>query len=127
MKNIQFVFPTACYSKQYQWEKMRRRKKDKGLIWCNRQSENGNGILFIVFIRKEARIISGSNIIELINFLLRNKTRKPTAFEEFKEILNKNNFPQEFIKNKNPSNVKMMYARPGKQRRKISSNVWLKM
>ena len=43
-------------------------------------------------------VIPDSDIIELINFLLRNRSRKPIAFKEFKETLDKKHFPQDFIK-----------------------------
>ena len=79
-------------------------------------------------------VIPGSDIIQLINFLLRDRSIKPAAFEEFKEILYMKNFPQDLIKNKHlidvkpmiknkSSNVKTMYARP--KRRKINPSSWI--
>lgn len=71
--------------------------------------------------------IPGSDVIELVNFLLRYRTRKPHGFEEFKEILNMNNFPKDFIKNKNLTDVKTLYAKPTNKRKNISSSTWLKL
>ena len=72
-------------------------------------------------------VIPDSDIIQLVNFLLRNRAKKPIAFEEFKEIIDLKIFPKEFIKNKylideknvikRNSNVKTMYALP--KRRKM--------
>ena len=49
---------------------------------------------------QNSKVIPGSNIIQLVNFLLRDRARKPIAFQEFKKILDMKHFPQDFIKNK---------------------------
>ena len=76
-------------------------------------------------------VIHSSDIIQLINFLLRDIARKPFAFKEFKEILDMKSFPKDFIKNKYlmddktvvKSKIKTMYALP--KRRKIPPMSWI--
>ena len=72
-------------------------------------------------------VIAGSDVVELINFLLRSRTRKPIGFEKFQEILTYNNFPQDFIQNTYLNNVKTMYARPNPKRKTVIQRKWLKM
>lgn len=72
------------------------------------------------------KIIPGSDIIQLINFLLRNRTQRPAAFEEFNEHLTINNFPSDFIKNNYLTNLKTMYAKP-KVKRLVPTKKWLKL
>ena len=49
-------------------------------------------------LKQNDKVIPGSDIIQFTNFLLRNRTREPFAFQEFKEILGMKHFPQDFIK-----------------------------
>lgn len=72
------------------------------------------------------KIIPGSDIIQLVNFLLRNRTRRPAAFEEFNEHLTMNDFPSDFIKNNYLTNSKTMYAKP-KVKRLVPTKKWLKL
>lgn len=72
------------------------------------------------------KILPGSDIIQLVNFLLRNKARKPAAFEEFNEHLTINSFPSDFIKNNYLTNLKTMYAKP-KVKRLVPTKKWLKL
>lgn len=72
------------------------------------------------------KIIPGSDIIQLVNFLLRNRTRRPAAFEEFNEHLTMNDFPSDFIKNNYLTNSKTMYAKP-KVKRLAPTKKWLKL
>ena len=86
-------------------------------------------------LKQNNNVTPGSDIIQLINFLLRDRARKPTAFEEFKEILDSKHFPRDFIKNKYlidvkttlkktfQPNAKTMYALP--KRRKIAPVPWI--
>lgn len=72
------------------------------------------------------KVIPGSDIIQLVNFLLRNRTQRPAAFEEFNEHLTINNFPSDFIKNNYLTNLKTMYAKP-KVKRLLPTKKWLKL
>lgn len=76
----------------------------------------------------ENKIIPGSNIIQLVNFLLRNRSRRPVAFEEFKEFLTLNSFPAGFIKNNYLTDIKTIYAKPKSKNKQISLlTKWKKM
>ena len=82
-------------------------------------------------LMQNSNVIPGSDIIQLVNFLVRDRARKPVAFEEIKKILDMKHFPQDFIKNKYlmnekttiKKNIKTMYALP--KRRKISPIPWI--
>ena len=86
-------------------------------------------------LKQNNNFIHGSDIIQLVNYLLRDRARKPVAFNEFKEILNMKHFPHDFIKNKylmdekstikkkSLPTVKTMYALP--KRRKIAPIPWI--
>lgn len=90
--------------------------KEKNITWTENKELSLNN-----------KVIDGSNVIELINFLLRSRTKKPVAFEKFKEILDENNFPQHFIKNSYLTNTNTLYAKPVPKKRKVSSKYWLKL
>lgn len=77
--------------------------------------------------------IPGSDIVEIVNFLLRDKIKKPNGYEEFNEKLQSQNFPQHLMKNKYLSDFKMLYAKPklAPKRKLLSRNLtsekWLKL
>lgn len=74
-------------------------------------------------------IIYGTNVVQLVNYLLRNKKERPSAFDEFQEFLNIKNFPQEFVKNKHLNKIKTMYAKPPirKKAKPAIKRNWLKL
>ena len=86
-------------------------------------------------LKQNNSVIPGSDILQLINFLVRDRTRKPAGFEEFKQILDMKNFPQDFIKNKyltdektvtkmnHSPTARSLYAKP--KRRKIAPISWV--
>ena len=63
-------------------------------------------------VKLDDKVLAGSDAIELINFLLRDRTQMPDGFAEFMEILDKNHFPLNFVKNKHLRSKKTMCARP---------------
>lgn len=80
-------------------------------------------------VKLDNEFIPGSNIVQFINFLLRNRARKPFAFDQFKEKIKFHHLPQEFIKNNYLTDLKTMYAKPKtvSGRRKLSFNNWLNL
>jgi hypothetical protein len=105
----------AKYQKQAQ--KIIRFLEQHNISWSKDKELLQNGIS-----------IPGSKVDELINFLLRNRMRRPYAFDQFQEILNHYDFPQDFIKNAYLNGKKTMYAKPKSSKRgKRSSNNWLKL
>lgn len=92
-----------------------------------------------VFI--DNKVVPGSNIIQMINFLLRKRKRRPKAFDKFQEELRRLKFPEEFVKNtylsniktypkrfvgKKQESVKTMYAKPKRVVKKKPNN-WIEM
>ena len=84
-------------------------------------------------VKLNNKVIPDSNIVELINFLLRNRIKKPDAFEDFKEKLIIHDFPQDFIKNKylifkknHSPIVKAMFAKPKTRKFSVNSK-WIKL
>lgn len=74
------------------------------------------------------KLIPGSDIVQLINFLLRKRKTRPQAFDQFQEMLSVNNFPQEFVKNTFLTKPKTMYAKPKRAVKRLSnSKKWLNM
>lgn len=76
----------------------------------------------------EDKVIPQTNIVELINFLVRRRKRRPVGFEQFQSLLKTKQFPQELIKNTSLLDEKTMYARPNLVKRNLPRKVkWLTM
>lgn len=85
-------------------------------------------------LKFKGNVIYGSNIAQLIKFLVSNHEMKPVGYEQMKLVLDEIHFPQELVKNKYLRDVKSpvnMYAKPIKLERKIvkkkNDATWLKL
>ena len=58
----------------------------------------------------QGRVLPKTNIELLISHLLRNKKSKPLGFDQFKLVLEENNFPKSFVKNSHLREKQQMYA-----------------
>ena len=63
-------------------------------------------------VKRDDKVIIASDMGILFNFLLRDRNKRPIDFDQFQELLNSIDFPQEWIKNKYLKNKKTIYARP---------------
>lgn len=70
-------------------------------------------------------VLPGTNVETLINFLLRDRRKKPKGYGELKSLLDEIHFPEDFVKNKHLNSVKTLYARPRNVKKK--PRAWLKL
>lgn len=59
-------------------------------------------------------VLPHTNIELLISHLIRNKKSKPVGFDQFKSVLEENEFPESFVKNSHLREKQQMYALPVK-------------
>lgn len=105
MKNIEKEITDAA-PKQYKAEAAKIInfiKKNKNIIaWSPRKE-----------IIIKGKLISDTNIVNLINYLLRNRKTTPRAEKDFYDVLTQNGLPRNLVKNKYVKlSEKKMYAKP---------------